>query len=126
MAPRSERWKALERIAAAKLGGERVVIPWDLFQQRPDCVVDDFRLVIDCKAHERFSHHSLLSAVREKYCSPGDVEVLVTKHAGQVGEYATVPLDFFASLLNEVRGYRNSAQNQAQGDKSACGKVKIA
>jgi hypothetical protein len=100
---RSKRWKTLERDTAEALGGRRVVEDWTLFKERPDVLVDDFRLVVDAKAYARFAHHALLDAVRRKYCQPGDVPVLVTKHAGQVGAYVTVPIDFLASLMNQVR-----------------------
>lgn len=100
----SERWKTLERTAAEKLGGRRIVEHWTLFQERPDVVVDDFRLIVDAKAHKAFSHHTLIDAVKEKYCTtPGDVPALVTKSARQNGEYVTVPLDFLSELLNRIR-----------------------
>ena len=106
---RSRRWAALETVAAEKLGGVRVVEPWLLFRERPDVVVDlpgGGRLICDCKAYRRFSHHTLLEAVQSKYCQPGDVPVLVTKTQGQVGAFITVPLEFLAELLNKVRANR--------------------
>lgn len=102
---RSQRWKALERTAAEKLGGQRVVREW-LFEKAPDVLVPDFGLIIDAKAYAKFKHHSLLEAAQRKYAKPGECVILVTKHAGQVGEFATVPLDFLAGLLNEVRTRR--------------------
>ena len=109
-----ERWKELERTAARLLGGERVTVPWTLFQTRPDVRVRDFDLVIDCKAHQKFSHHSLLESIRQKYCEPHHVPCLVTKSARQVGECATVPLDFLAGLLAEIRRLRARGTNDCQ------------
>jgi len=99
----SKRWKALERTAAEKLKGRRITEHWTLFRERPDVVVPDFRLVCDCKAYERFSHHTMLETVKEKYCGPGDIPVLVSKSARQTGECITIPLDFFATLLDTLR-----------------------
>ena len=112
MAPsttRSTRWKDLERTAARKLGGRRIVRA-DFFERAPDVLVPDFNLVVDAKAHAIFAHHTLLDTIRQKYCHEGQVPVLVTKHAGQHGEYATLPLNTLAALLREIRGYREAAR----------------
>lgn len=98
----SKRWKDLERDTAAILGGRRVVEDWTLFHTRPDVVVplaNGRRLIIDAKAYQRFSHHTLLEACQAKYCTGADVPALVTKHEGQRGAYITVPIDFLAELL---------------------------
>ena len=111
--PRSKRWKALERDTAEALGGRRVTEPWDLFNERPDVLVDlpdGKRLVIDCKALRRFAHHSMLEGIQRKYCQPGDVPCLVSKHERQTGEYATIPMDFLAELLR-----RNHEEVQTDG-----------
>lgn len=100
---RSTRWKELERVTAATLGGRRVVTPWELFEARPDVVVEDAGLVIDCKAYRRFAHHALLDAVQRRYCKPGQTPALVTKAAGQRGAYVTLPLDYLAHLLDVQR-----------------------
>ena len=101
----SSRWKTLERTAARKLGGQRIVRE-DLFQRAPDVLVPDFGLVVEAKAYRRFAHHSLLEISQRKYCRQGEVPALVTKHSGQRGEYTTVPLDWLAALLDEVRAAR--------------------
>ena len=106
----SERWKQLERDAARALGGRRVLRRWDLFESAPDVIIEaaGFRIVADCKAYRRFAHHSLLEEVQRKYCNPGEVPILVTKHSGQMGANVTVPMEFFARLLNELRIARSS------------------
>jgi hypothetical protein len=109
----ASRWKQLERDTAAALGGRRVTEPWFLFNERPDVVVplsDGRRLVIDTKAHKRFAHHSMLEGIQRKYCQPGDVPCLVSKHERQTGEYATIPLAFLAGLLK-----RNHEEVQTDG-----------
>lgn len=107
-ARKSQRWKQLEKTAAAKLGGKRIVRE-DFFEKAPDVLVEDFGLIIDAKAHKRFRHHSLLDTVAAKYCHDGEVPVLVTKTHGQIGEYASLPLDALAALLDEIRAARGNA-----------------
>lgn len=102
----SERWKSLERNAAKALGGRRHV-RWFRFEKAPDVEVPDFNLIVDCKAYRRFSHHGLLDTLKKKYCQHDDIPALVTKHEKQIGAYVTVPLDFLAGLLNEVRNHRS-------------------
>lgn len=96
------RWKDLERTAARKLGGRRVVRE-HLFDSAPDVLVPDFKLLVECKAYQRFKHHTLLDTAREKYCHHDEVPCLVTKHSGQRGEYCTVPLDWLAGVLDRLR-----------------------
>ena len=100
---KSERWKSLERTAARALGGKRIPRWLDFGQSAPDVVVEDFHLVIDAKAHKRFSHHSLMANIETKYCERGETPVLVTKAERQIGEYATIPLGFLAGLLDRIR-----------------------
>lgn len=104
----SSRWKDLERTAAAKLGGKRVVRE-DIFEKAPDVLIPDFGLLVECKAYRRFKHHTLLDVSRRKYCHSGEIAALVTKHSGQRGEYCTVPLDWLAGVLDEVRAARKGA-----------------
>jgi hypothetical protein len=100
---RSQRWKQLERDAARALGGVRVPRWLDFGQSAPDVIVEDFRLVVDAKARRRFAHHSLMANIEAKYCEANEVPCLVTKAERQRGECVTVPLDFFASLLDRMR-----------------------
>ena len=98
----SNRWKTLERTTANILGGERVTESWTLFNTRPDVLVplpNDRRMVCECKAYKRFSHHKLIETCQAKYCTGNDVPALITKHAGQHGEYITLPLQFVSELL---------------------------
>jgi len=108
----SKRWKDLERTVAKALGGRRIVRE-DFFESAPDVVVDDFRIVCECKAHKRFSHHSLLDKSRDKYCRPGEVPALATKAEGQRGAYITVPLEWLAAILNRVRQMRDGKREDA-------------
>ena len=105
----SERWKDLERTVARKLRGRRVPRWLDFGVSAPDVLVPDFpELVIDTKAYRRFAHHTMLEVIAGKYCEPGEIPVLVTKAEGQRGEYVTIPLDWFAELLDKVRGDRDN------------------
>lgn len=109
MATQSQRWKALEKAAAAKLKGRRVHRRWDLFEPAADVLdIAGFpQFTADAKAYQRFSHHSLLETIRRKYCREGDKRpLLITKAEGQIGECVTMDLDVFADLLNEVRRLR--------------------
>ena len=110
MPKQSERWKTLERTAASKLSGERVPRWLDFGQSSPDVLVPDFKLVNDVKAHSRFSHHSLMENIERKYYALGEIPCLVTKAAGQRGEYVTLPLDTLADLLREVRMARKGPE----------------
>ena len=105
---RSQRWKALERTAADKLRGRRIVRQ-DFFESSPDVEVTDMKILAECKAYNRFSFHGHMDQAA-KYCRAGETPVLITKSANQIGEFATVPLDFLASLLDEIRATRGGAQ----------------
>lgn len=102
---RSARWKSLERTAAEKLGGRRIVRV-DFFQSSPDVRLDDIPAICECKAYEKFAFHRHMEQAR-RYCRGREIPLLVTKEQGQIGEYITLPLDAFAALLNELRGYRH-------------------
>jgi len=108
MAKRSDRWKQVERDAAEVLGGVRVLRGGDFSESDVDVAIHDLpELKVDCKAYARFAHHSLLEEVRRKYCtSEGDVPVLVTKHSRQKGANVTVPISFFADLLDSHRALK--------------------
>jgi hypothetical protein len=98
-------WEELETDTAVLLGGRRIVRDWAAFESAPDVEVSDFHLVCECKAHHAFRHLTLLETCRRTYCGPADVPALVTRRPG--GRAAiTVPLDFFAGLLNEIRAAR--------------------
>ena len=77
----------------------------DFSKSDSDVRVPDFPFLrIDAKAYKKFAHHTLMREIVDKYCKrPGDIPVLVTKHERQVGMYVTVPLDFFAHLLEIAR-----------------------
>ena len=99
---RSRRWATLEADTAAVLGGVRVVEDWTLFRQRPDALVDlpgGRRIVVDAKAYRKSAAHTLLDAVKKKYCqSENDIPLVVVKLPHQEA-VAIIPLDFLAGLL---------------------------
>jgi hypothetical protein len=102
---RSSAWKAAEGQAAEALKGKRIPRGADFSKSAPDVDVPDFPfLKIDAKRYKAFAHHTLMDEVIRKYClKEGDVPVLITKTHGQRGAYATVPLEFLALLLEDVR-----------------------
>ena len=102
---RSRAWADLEIRAADILRGQRDTRRWDLFLVKDDIHVPDFpELKIDAKYRQRHSFHSLLSDIRKKYCvSDGDIPVLVTRTARESDIYCTVPLEYFAGLLDAAR-----------------------
>ena len=108
----SSRWKDLERTVAATLGGRRIVRQ-DLFESAPDVIVTDAGLIAECKAYRKFRHHSLLEKAQKKYGRNGQTVILVTKAERQTGAYATVPLDYLADLLNQVRWHHRTTRHVA-------------
>jgi hypothetical protein len=104
MGKRSVAWKALEREAARELDGERVSRGDDFSRSDVDVRVKGLPMVkVDAKYRVRHAHHSLMAEVEEKYCDPGDVPVLVTKHHRQRGAHATLPLWFVGVIFKLLR-----------------------
>lgn len=107
---RSQAWKDLERETAAALRGKRIYRGADFSVSDTDVLVPDIpELKVDCKYKQAHSHHSLMAEIREKYCGDQGVPVLVTKSKRQHGACVTVPLEFFAVLLD---GWRKLAELQ--------------
>lgn len=104
MAARSQKWKALEKTSARKLRGRRIVRQ-DFFESSPDVVVEDFSLVVERKSRKNHAFHAFLQQA-QKYCLADETPVLITKSANQIGEFATLPLDTLAELLDEIRHAR--------------------
>ena len=105
----TQRWKELEKNVADKLGGTRINRvtkegqTFDLYTTAPDVIVNDFGLVIDCKAHKKSDIASKMLTVQRKYChKPGEFPCVVTQ-TPRGTPYATVPLDFLAGILANLR-----------------------
>ena len=105
MPKQRQSWKNLERQSAKLLGGHRVLRGANFGISDLDVRLDDFpELKIDCKYRASHAHHTLLAEIRKKYClGPSDIEVLITKHHRQDGAYVTIPIEFFAALIEERR-----------------------
>ena len=102
----SERWKTLERTAAEKLRGRRVQrLLFGYGASMPDVIeIDHFpHVVVECKSRRRFAFHAILEETASKYCQRGETAILVTKSRRQIGEIASMPLNFFADLLDRLR-----------------------
>lgn len=103
-------WKRLERVVAQKLGGtRRLSRTFNWATSDFDVDIPDFpHWRVDAKYRSApFKHHGLLAEVRAKYCTPGDVAVLVTKSRGEHGEVVSLSLDDFAVLLASLRAARD-------------------
>ena len=105
----NDRWKALEQLAADLLGGTRIRRVtrdgngvFNFYDRAPDARVNDFGLVIDCKAREHALIVTQMVVVKHKYCQPGETPCVVTQTPRGIA-YATVPLDWLADRLNELR-----------------------
>ncbi len=115
MARQSQAWKALERQTAEALRGKRVLRGANFAESDVDVQIADLPFLrVDCKYRVRHSHHSLAQEIVDKYCAAGDIPVLVTKSHNQVGAFATIPLEFLATLLDAVRKLRIIDINSAQ------------
>ena len=108
-------WQELEDTTAELLGGKKIVRDWSSFESAPDVEVPDFNLVCDCKAYQRFSHHTLLETCKRKYCGRAEVPALVTRRpSGR--PVISLPLDYFAGLLSEIRAARSARNGGGNGD----------
>jgi len=75
------------------------------FESCPDVEVSDMGWIVDCKAWAKFAHVKLIETVKDKYCGPGEVPMLICREPrGEV--YATIPLATLAELLDEIRQHR--------------------
>ena len=105
---RSQAWKALERLVAKELQGERISRGDDFSRKDVDVRVPDFEgLQVDAKYRKRWAHHKFLAEVKEKYCrGAGDMPVLVTRTHGQRGAIVALSLQHFGAMLDVIRGLR--------------------
>lgn len=108
MAKQSQAWKALERRAAAVLCGVRDPRPWFSFEVRPDCIVEDFNIRVDCKRRKTHTHHTTFHECQRKYCADEEHMVIVTAEHGDREPLAVIELSYLADLLNEIRKKRGT------------------
>jgi len=119
MPKRSQAWKELERQTAEALGGKRIV-RYDFFAPPcADVVLEDMPEVsIDCKHRARWQCHSLLHEIKGKYHG---TPILVTKGRGEHGAVASMPLNYFAEVLDEMRTWRRvraEIQHRLKGNET--------
>ena len=103
MTKRSQAWKSLEKKAAALLGGVRDPRPWFSFEVRPDCIVEDFNIRVDCKRRAAHAHHRTFHECERKYCGDGEHMLIVTAEHNDREPLAVIELSFLADLLNRIR-----------------------
>ena len=96
----SSTWKNLERIAAKKLGGQRIVRGEDFSEKALD--VEHPLYAIDAKYRAAWAFLSLFKKLKadndELYEYEKKIPILVTKGKRQVGECVIVELDDFAAM----------------------------
>ena len=119
MAFGSNSWKALERLVAKVLRGERVLRGGDFSKKDVDVKVEDFpNLQIDAKYRQRWAHHRFVDTVEEKYCvADDDMGILVTKHPRQRGcerHFTTGPLWVYFRRDTRVAGREPEAAAGAE------------
>ena len=112
--PRSKTaWKDLERLVAKVLKGRRILRGSDFSAHDVDVIVDDFPMLrIDGKYRQRWGHHKFLVEVEKKYCKPGDIPLLVTKHLKQRGAVVCLDLDAFGVILQTIRELREELETE--------------
>lgn len=105
----SAAWKALERLVAKELKGERVLRGDDFSKKDVDVKVPDFELLqIDAKYRQRWAHHKFINEVQKKYCNQKEhMPILVTKAPHQRGANVTLRLDHFGCILDVIRELRD-------------------
>jgi len=102
MAKVSQQWKALEKTAARKLGGERLVRGDDFSQSILD-VEHDF-LAIDCKWRTTLAvwtwFQKLVNDNAKIYGKGKKVPILVIKKKGMRSELVVIEIDDFIKVVN--------------------------
>lgn len=88
-------WKALERTAATKIGGER--------EHFAALDVSHPRLAIECKHRKSLGVWTWFRTL-EKKTPAGKLPVLVLKEKGRHGELAVVRFDELLALLADAQG----------------------
>ena len=101
-------WELFEREVARVLDGYRISRSEERFESAPDVLVPDLNLVVDAKLRRGFTHHDFVATIRNKYCTAGQVPVLVSRTPGMTDAYVTLPLKDFAGLLSIIRSARQT------------------
>jgi hypothetical protein len=99
----STAWKNLEKSAAEKLGGKRLVRGDDFSQTLLD--VEHPIFAIDCKWRSSLAvarwYEKLLVDNKKIYPKENKVPILVLKERGMRGELIVISLEDFLSILND-------------------------
>jgi hypothetical protein len=101
----SQQWKALEKKAAQKLGGERLTRGDDFSQSILD--VEHNWLAIDCKWRTSLAtvtwFKKLVKDNEKIYGRGRKVPVLVIKEKGMRGELVVIEIDDFINVVNDAK-----------------------
>ena len=96
-------WELFEREVARVLDGYRISRSEEMFESAADVIVPDVDLVVDAKLRRGFTHHDMVATIRAKYCTAGQVPVLVSRTPGTREAFVALPLKDFADLLSKIR-----------------------
>ena len=112
MPKHTETWKTLERTAAKKLGGTRIVRGDNYSQSLLD--VEHDWLAIDCKWRSSLAtakwFKKLVSDNNKIYGKGRKVPVLVIKEKGMRGELVVIDLDDFITVVNDAKYHIESKE----------------
>lgn len=105
MPKHTETWKALERTAARKLGGERIVRGDNYSQSLLD--VEHSWLAIDAKWRSSLAtakwFKKLVKDNEKIYGKGRKVPILVIKEKNMRGELIVIDLDDFITVVNDIK-----------------------
>lgn len=102
----SAQWKALERTAAKRLGGTRIIRGNDFSQPLLD--VEHPIYAIDCKWRTSLTtvrwYEKLVLDNKKIYPKQGKIPLLVLKEKNMRGELVVLSMDDFLKMINDKGG----------------------
>lgn len=113
----TETWKNLERVAAKKLGGKRIVRGNDFGESDLDVAHDVF--ACDAKYRAKWSFIVMFDKLikdRDRLY-PGKIPILVVKAKGRKGEFVILDLDDFCQVVKPeiIKGENIDGEGNTQG-----------
>jgi hypothetical protein len=110
----SQQWKALEKTAAQKLGGVRLIRGNDFSQSILD--VEHDWLAIDCKWRSSLAtvtwFKKLVKDNEKIYGKGKKVPILVIKQSGMRGELVVISMEDFIKVVNDKKYHIEPKENE--------------